>query len=135
MNEVFQAVLIAHESVANRGKKTDNKLWKRVVPSETEFAWLPPDIAWAFCSDALRRRGDCQYLAFHEAHMGLQGRAFQANIFIVDMVFLGDTRSAEELAVFTNMAPERLCLGCGLRAERSSHPSFQVSGDHCLLLL
>ena len=36
--------------------------------------------------------------------MGLQGRAFQANIFIVDMVFLGDTRSAEELAVFTNMA-------------------------------
>ena len=48
--------------------------------------------------------GDCRYLAFHEAHMGLQGRAFQANIFIVDMVFLGDTRSAEELAVFTNMA-------------------------------
>ena len=41
VNEVFQAVLIAHESVANRGKKTDNKLWKRVVPSETEFAWLP----------------------------------------------------------------------------------------------
>ena len=47
--------------------------------------------------------------------MGLHGRAFQANIFIADMVFLGDTRSAEELAVFTNMAPERLCLGCGLR--------------------
>ena len=124
VNEVFQAVLIAHESVANRGKKTENKLWKRVAPSETEFAWLPPDIAWAFCSDALRRRGDCQYLAFHEAHMGLQGRAFQANIFIVDMVFLGDTRSAEELAVFTNMAPERLCLGCGLRAEEKFTPIF-----------
>ena len=124
VNEVFQAVLIAQESVANRGKKTDNTLWKRVVPSETEFAWLPPDIAWAFCSDALRRRGDCRYLAFHEAHMGLQGRAFQANIFIVDMVFLGDTRSAEELAVFTNMAPERLCLGCGLRAEEKFTPIF-----------
>ena len=124
VNELFQAVLIAQESVANRGKKTDNKLWKRVVPSETEFAWLPPDIAWAFCSDALRRRGDCRYLAFHEAHMGLQGRAFQANIFIVDMVFLGDTRSAEELAVFTNMAPERLCLGRGLRAEEKFTPIF-----------
>ena len=124
VNEVFQAVFIAQESVANRGKKTDNKLWKRVVPSKTEFAWLPPDIAWAFCSDALRRRGDCRYLAFHEAHMGLQGRAFQANIFIVDMVFLGDTRSAEELAVFTNMAPERLCLGCGLRAEEKFTPIF-----------
>ena len=56
--------------------------------------------------------------------MGLQGRAFQANIFIVDMVFLGDTRSAEELAVFTNMAPERLCLGCGLRVEEKFTPIF-----------
>ena len=124
VNEVFQAVLIAQESVANRGKRTENKLWKRVVPSETEFAWLPPNIAWAFCSDALRRRRDCRYLAFNEAHMGLQGRAFQANIFIVDMVFLGDTRSAEELAVFTNMAPERLCLGCGLRVEEKFTPIF-----------
>ena len=110
VNAIFQAVLIAHESAATRGKKNDNKLWKRVVPSETEFAWLPPDIAWAFCSDALRRRRDCQYLAFHQAHMGLHGRACQANIFIVDMVFLGDTRSAEELAVFTNMAPWKAVL-------------------------
>ena len=124
VNEVFQAVLIAHESAATRGKKTENKLWKRVVPSETEFVWLLSDIAWVFCSDALRRREDCQYLAFHEAHMGLQGRAFQANIFIVDMVFLGDTRSAEELAVFTNMAPERLCLGCGLRVKEKFTPMF-----------
>ena len=56
VNEVFQAVLIAQESIANRGKRTENKLWKRVVSSETEFAWLPPNIAWAFCSDALPRR-------------------------------------------------------------------------------
>ena len=28
---------------------------------------------------------------------------------------LGDTRSADDLAVFTGMTPERLCLGCGLR--------------------
>ena len=124
VNEIFQAVLIAQESVANRGKRTENRLWKRVVPSETEFAWLPPNIAWAFCSDALRRRRECQYFAFNEAHMGLQGRAFQANIFIEDMVFLGDTRSAEELAVFTNMAPEWLCLGCGLRVEENFTPIF-----------
>ena len=57
--------------------------------------------------------------------MGLQGRAFQANIFIEDMVFLGDTRSAEELAVFTNMAPERLCLGLGSGWKRISLPSFR----------
>ena len=48
VNEIFQAVLIAHESAATRGKKNDNKLWKRVVLSETEFAWLPPNIAWSF---------------------------------------------------------------------------------------
>ena len=45
-------------------------------------------------------------------------------VFIVDMVFLGDTRSAEELAVFTNMAPERLCLGCGLRVDEKFTPIF-----------
>ena len=105
VNELFQAVLIAQESVTNRGKRTENKLWKRVVPSETEFAWLPPNIAWAFCSDALRRRQDCRYLSFNEAHMGLEGRAFQANTFIEDIVFLGDTRSAEELAVLRVWAP------------------------------
>ena len=52
VNEVFQAVLIAQESVADRGKKMENKLWKRVVSSETEFTWLPPNIPWAFCSHA-----------------------------------------------------------------------------------
>ena len=61
-------------------------------------------------------------ISFNEPHMGLEGRAFQANILIEDMVFLGDTRSAEELAVYTNMAPERLCLGCGLRVEEKFTP-------------
>ena len=37
-------------------------------------------------------------------------------------MFLGDTRSAEELIVYTNMAPERLCLGCGLRVEEKFTP-------------
>jgi len=54
--------------------------------------------------------------------MGLEGRAFQADIQIEDILFLGDTRSAEELAVYTNMAPERLCLGCGLRVEENFTP-------------
>ena len=105
------------------------------LSSETEFTWLPADIAWAFCSDALRRRSNCQYLAFHEAHKGLHGRAFQEKIFIVDMVFLGDTRSAKELAVFTNMAPERLYSECRLRVDESSHPSSLVNWNHYLLRL
>ena len=121
-NTVFQVVLIAHESAATRGKNTENRLWKRVVSSETEFAWLLSDIAWTFCNDALLRRSGCQYLAFYEAHMGLHGRAaFQANIFIVNMVFLGDTQSAKELAVFANMTPER---GCGLRVDEKFTSTF-----------
>ena len=132
-NQVFQAVLIAQESVTNRGKKTENRLWKRVVPSVTEFAWLPPNIAWAFCGDALRRRRDCLYLPFNEPHMGLEGRAFQAHIHIEDILFLRDTRSAEELAVYTNMAPERLCLGCGLRVEENFIPITPGRGPICLL--
>ena len=107
VNEVFQAVLIAHESAVTRGKNTENKLWKRVVPSETEFGWLPPNIAWAFCSDALRRRRDC--LAFYEAHMGLQGRAFQANIFIVDMVFLV-TQEVLKSLLFSPTWPQKGCV-------------------------
>ena len=91
--QVFQAVLLAHDSITNRGKKSENKLWKRVVPSMTEFAWLPPDIAWAFCGDALRRRQECRYLSFSEPHMGLNGPSFHAEILVEDMLFLGDTRS------------------------------------------
>ena len=40
------------------------------------------------------------------------------------MVFLVTREVRKELAVFTNMAPERLCLGCGLRAEEKVTPIF-----------
>ena len=63
---------------------------------------------------------------------GATGTCFPSEQFIVDMVFLGDTRSAEELAVFTNMA---FCaLGVGSGWKRISLPSFQVNVHHCLLL-
>ena len=51
----YQAVLIAEESVVNRGGKGENRLWKRVTPTVTEFAWLPPNIAESFCRNALYR--------------------------------------------------------------------------------
>ena len=53
-NTVFQAVLIAYESAATRGKKTD-RLWKQVFPLETQFVWLLRNITWTFCSDILRK--------------------------------------------------------------------------------
>ena len=54
-NTHCQAVLIAEESVMNRGRRGENRLWKRVTPSVTEFAWLPPNIAESFCKNELDR--------------------------------------------------------------------------------
>ena len=42
--------------------------------------------------------------------------------FVENILCLGDTRSADDLSVFTKMAPERLCLGCGLRVDEPFAP-------------
>ena len=118
----FQVVLLAQESVLGRSGKRDNRLWKRVSPIVTEFAWLPPAIAESFCSTALYRDDARTYHAFNILHLGLETKRFDAPMLIEDIFYLGDTRSADDLAVFTGMAPERLCLGCGLRVEEPFTP-------------
>ena len=55
-------------------------------------------------------------------HLGLETAQFVADMRVEDIFYLGDTRSADDLAVFTGMAPERLCLGCGLRVEEPFNP-------------
>ena len=112
-NTHYQAVLLAEESVMNRGKRGENRLWKRVTPSVTEFAWLPPNLAESFCKNALYREEVRTYCAFDTPHLGLDTKKFVADVFVENILFLGDTRSADDLSVFTKMAPERLCLGCG----------------------
>ena len=109
----YQVVLLAHDSVLGRGGKNDNRLWKRVTPVVTEFAWLPPTIAESFCGNALYRDEARTYLAFDQPHFGLGTKGFDGPMLIEDIFYLGDTRSADDLAVFTGMTPERLCLGCG----------------------
>ena len=111
----YQVVLLAHDSVLGRGGKKENRLWKRVTPSVTEFAWLPPAIAESFCGKALYRDSERVYLPFDRPHLGLGTKDFDGPMVIEDILYLGDTRSADDLAVFTGMPPERLCLGCGLR--------------------
>ena len=111
----YQVVLLAHDSVLGRGGKKENRLWKRVTPAVTEFAWLPPAIAESFCGKALYRDSARVYLLFDRPHLGLGTKDFDGPMFIEDIFYLGDTRSADDLAVFTGMPPERLCLGCGLR--------------------
>ena len=118
----YQAVLIAEDSVVSRGGKGENRLWRRVTPTVTEFAWLPPNIAESFCRNALYRETARTYHAFDIPHLGLDTPRFVADMRVEDILFLGDTRSADDLAVFTGMAPERLCLGCGLRVEEPFAP-------------
>ena len=106
----------------NRGRRGENRLWKRVTPSVTEFAWLPPNIAESFCKNALYRATDRTYCAFDTSHLGLDTENFVADVFVENILYLGDTRSADDLSVFTKMAPERLCLGCGLRVDELFAP-------------
>ena len=118
----YQAVLLAEESVMNRGRRGENRLWKRVTPTVTEFAWLPPNIAESFCKNALYRDDVRTYCAFDTPHLGLDTKNFVADVFVENILYLGDTRSADDLSVFTKMAPERLCLGCGLRVDEPFAP-------------
>ena len=62
------------------------------------------------------------YHAFDIPHLGLETKRFDAYMMVEDIFYLGDTRSADDLAVFTGMSPERLCLGCGLRVEEPFSP-------------
>ena len=121
-NMHYQAVLLAEESVLNRGKRGENRLWKRVTPTVTEFAWLPPNLAESFCKNALYRDDVRTYCAFDTPHLGLDTKNFVADVFVENILYLGDTRSADDLSVFTKMAPERLCLGCGLRVDEPFAP-------------
>ena len=121
-NTQYQAVLIAEDSVVNRGGKGENRLWKRVTPTVTEFAWPPPNIAESFCRNALYRETARTYHAFDIPHLGLDTSRFVADMRVEDILYLGDTRSADDLAVFTGMAPERLCLGCDLRVDEPFAP-------------
>ena len=96
-------------------------LWKNVRPSSTAFAWLSREIVHAFCWDALQKDGTREYGNFGVPHLGL-GNDFSAKFIIQDLFYLGETRSAEDLAVFTRITSERLCLGCGLLADEAFCP-------------
>ena len=72
----YQVVLLAQESVLRTGGKSENRLWKRVTPYVTEFAWLPPAIAESFCGKALYRDNGRVYFPFNQPHLGLGTKDF-----------------------------------------------------------
>ena len=86
----YQAVLIAEDSVVGRGGKGENRLWKRVTPTVTEFAWLPPNIAESFCRNALYRETARTYHAFDTPHLGLDAPQFVADMRVEDILYLGE---------------------------------------------
>ena len=83
---------------------------------------VTPAVAESFCRTALYKEEARTYHAFDIPHLGLETKRFDAYMRTEDIFYLGDTRSADDLAVFTGMVPERLCLGCGLRVEEPFPP-------------
>lgn len=92
-----------------------------VRPVSTDFAWLSPDLAQAFCSEPLQLDPDRNYGDFRVAHLGM-GERFDAALLIQDLIYLGDTGSAADFDIFHRMPPERLCLGCGIRSDETFCP-------------
>ena len=109
----YQAILMMSNSVpGGKGGVDTHKLWKHVLPRSTEFAWLPRELAEAFCLPALQLDATRQYGTL--AHC-IPQQTFRSAIPVDQLYFIGDSRSASELEVFINMPIERLRVGCGLQ--------------------
>ena len=132
VNEVFQAVLIAHESVANRGKKTDNKLWKRVSRQRRSLHGYPPTLHGPFAVMPYVGEGTVNIWPFMKRTWGcrdvLSRRTFSLWIWC-SLV----TQEVLKSLLFSPTWPRKGCVWG--RAEEKFTPIFPVSGDHCLLLL
>ena len=77
---MVEVELFSSHKNAWKGKKRDYRLWRRVASVTTEFAWLPPNIAWSFCSTALYRNETRLCYKFAESHLSLDGKNFEASI-------------------------------------------------------
>ena len=93
----YQAILMMAGSVpGSKGGVDTHKLWKHVLPRSTEFAWLPSELAEAFCLPALQLDPNRQY--------GTLAQCVPSQ-----------SPKSSELEVFINMPIERLRVGCGLQ--------------------
>ena len=117
----YQAVLVSMSSAPSKGKKGEHAMWKHAQPLSTDFAWLPEDVAQAFCALALRQGQTRQYGSFNEIQLGFD-EAYQAWLHIQGLYYLGETRSVEEFGIFSQMPAERLCLGCGVQSDETFGP-------------
>ena len=78
------------------------------------FAWLPEDVAEAFCSLALLQDQTRPYGSFHEVQLGFNGH-YQAWLHMEGLYYLRETRSVDEFKILSQMPAERLCQMCDER--------------------
>ena len=59
----YQAVLVSMSSAPSRRRRNEREhaMWKHVRPVPTDFAWLSPELAHAFCSEALQLEAERTY--------------------------------------------------------------------------
>ena len=119
---------------------TKNPFWKFVVPMISYFACLPASIAHTFCGDGLDTLPHATYadpsLCYDGPHDAKRGSGVPAAA--RGLVPLGDTRNAQELAVFCQMPKERLQVACGLahqegqcRTIRTQEGNFSTHRRSC----
>lgn len=83
----YQAILASMSTVPGRKRKAEHAMWKHVKTASASFAWLSPELANAFCWDALQKDGIWKYGNLGVAHLGL-GRDFSAQFVIQDLYFI-----------------------------------------------
>ena len=67
----YQAVLVSMSSAPSKGKRGEHAMWKHAQPVSTDFAWLPEDVAQAFCALALRQDPTRPYGSFPRGTTGI----------------------------------------------------------------
>ena len=88
----YQAVLVSMSAAPSKGKRGEHAMWKHAQPVSTDFAWLPEDVAEAFCALALCQDRARPYGSFHEVQWGFHEN-YQAWLHIE-----GAWKSSESLA-------------------------------------
>ena len=121
-NVCYQCVLIMIDAELRAGKpkQGQRKYWRYVSPQRTYFAWLPENLARAFCFNALQVHPQVPYGEVRHLEPGAD-EVYHSMLF-QNIYHIGGTKSAQELEVFLRMPRERLRLGCGIQCTDSIHP-------------
>ena len=97
------------------------------LPRQTEFAWLPPDFADAFCHTALQVDPTRRYGTIDDF---LDIQDWSANITLEQMYLIGDSRSAHELKMFINMPSRPRLFSAAVKLLRFALCSYSTRANN-----